>query len=460
MADYGQASFDNPNPRTSLASGVPVTDHELIRLIGRGSYGEVWLAKNTLGTFRAIKIVYEKTFRDKRPFEREFNGVKKFEPVSRLHEGLMDVLQVGRDDAAGYFYCVMELADDVVSGQNIDPQKYFPRTLAHDLTERGRLTMEECRRTGLAIASALEFLHARGLVHRDVKPGNVVFVNGNPKLSDIGLVAEFSAARSYVGTEGFIPPEGPGTVQADIYSLGKVLYEISTGKDRHEYPEPPTLIGDPAFETGLIEFNKIVLNACRPEPRQRYQSAAALRADLELLDDDGHSTFRKRGWFARSPVKKLAGALCVAALALAVVVSSRTKSSRTSTAATPVPVPCGLVAWWPADGNAADVFGGLKGQLMNGAGFARGKTGRAFAFNGIHQFVTVPSGPAVNLTHSLTMEGWVYVSGHSTNDFVAIAAKIQQPPEAQYCLALANLWGQSHFYASHLEAWVVLARLQ
>jgi serine/threonine protein kinase len=162
------------------AGRVPVTDHELIRLIGRGSYGEVWLAKNALEKFRAIKIVHEKTFRDKRPFDREFNGVLKFEPVSRLHEGLMDVLHAGRNDAAGYFYCVMELADDVASGQEIDPEKYSPRTLAHDLAERRRLPLEECHRVGLAIASALEFLHARGLVHRDVKPGNVVFVNGIP----------------------------------------------------------------------------------------------------------------------------------------------------------------------------------------------------------------------------------------------------------------------------------------
>ena len=59
-----------------------------------------------------------------------------------------------------------------------------------------------------------------------------------PKLADIGLVADVSEARSFVGTEGYIPPEGPGTPQADLYSLGKVLYEISTGKDRQDFPAP------------------------------------------------------------------------------------------------------------------------------------------------------------------------------------------------------------------------------
>src|SRR6185436_13837165 len=108
-------------PRLEQASEISIADHKLVRLIGRGSYGEVWLAQNTLGTFRAVKIVYEKTFRDRRPFEREFKGVQKFEPISRLHDGLVDVLQVGRNDDAGYFYCVMELADDAATGQTIDP---------------------------------------------------------------------------------------------------------------------------------------------------------------------------------------------------------------------------------------------------------------------------------------------------------------------------------------------------
>ena len=64
-------------------------------------------------------------------------------------------------------------------------------------------------------------------------------MNGAPKLADIGLVAETSDARSFVGTEGFIPPEGPGAPQADLYSLGKVLYEISTGNDRRDFPALP-----------------------------------------------------------------------------------------------------------------------------------------------------------------------------------------------------------------------------
>src|SRR2546426_9820065 len=83
-----------------------VPDHELLCRIGIGSYGEVWLARSALGTFRAVKIVYRATFDHEHPFEREFKGIQNFEPISRSHDGLVDILQVGRNDAAGYFYYV------------------------------------------------------------------------------------------------------------------------------------------------------------------------------------------------------------------------------------------------------------------------------------------------------------------------------------------------------------------
>jgi serine/threonine protein kinase len=287
-------------PNTPQAKILPepadppvIPDHELIRLIGSGSSGQVWLARNALHTYRAVKIVYQTTFRHKRPFEREFNGIQKFEPISRLHDGLVDILQVGRNDAEGYFYCVMELADDVATGQTIVPEQYSARTLAHDLARYKRLPIADCVQLGAAIASALSFLHKHGLIHRDIKPSNIVFVNGIPKLADIGLVAEMSEARSYVGTEGFIPPEGPGTVSADIYSLGKVLYEISTGQDRNDYPELPTQLGDSVEDQMIIQFNKIVLKACRTGPRQRYQSAEDMAEALREFRYDGRALRRK-----------------------------------------------------------------------------------------------------------------------------------------------------------------------
>ncbi len=262
---------DGPKPHgTPEPAAFPLVPvHELLRLVGAGSSGQVWLARNALGAYRAVKVVYLATFRHRRPFDREFNGILKSEPISRLHEGLVDILQVGRDDAAGYFYCVMEAADDAKSGRNIDPDTYVPRTLAYDLNQRRRLPIAACVHLGAAIASALAFLHRRALIHRDVKPSNIIFIDDFPKLADIGSVAEMSEARSYVGTEGFIPPEGPGTAQADIYSLGKVLYEISTGLDRYDYPELPAQLSDTPEDRDLVRFIKIVLKACRADAGQR-----------------------------------------------------------------------------------------------------------------------------------------------------------------------------------------------
>ena len=287
------------------ATTIPIVpDHELLCLIGSGSSGEVWLARNALGTWRAVKIVHKKNFSRGKPFDHEFNGVQKTEPISRLHDGLVDILQVGRNDAAGYFYYVMEISDDVRTGQIITSEQYFPRTLAQDLEQRRRLPIGECVRLGAAIASALGFLHRHGLIHRDIKPSNIIFVNGFPKLADIGLVTNLSEAGSRIGTEGFIAPEGAGSAQADIYSLGKVLYEISTGMDRNDYPALPTPLGDSAEDRDLIHFNKIVLNACRADSSQRYQSAEDLMTALLTFQFSKHNPRKEK---ARERLAKTIG---------------------------------------------------------------------------------------------------------------------------------------------------------
>lgn len=262
---------------------ISIPEHRLLKLIGRGSYGEVWLAQNTMGTYRAVKIVYRKSFSDARPFERELSGIRKFEPISRSHEGFLDILHVGICSEAGYFYYVMELGDDQTSGSAIQPDFYTPKTLSKSISQNGRLPLEECLQLGLAVSLALHELHKHGLVHRDVKPSNIIYVNGVPKLADIGLVADINEARSYVGTEGFIPPEGPGSLRADIYSLGKTLYEVSTGKDRHDFPELPTLLDQIPDQDGFLELNEVILKACKSEPQTRYQSAWDMHGELAAL---------------------------------------------------------------------------------------------------------------------------------------------------------------------------------
>jgi WD40 repeat protein len=258
-----------------------------------------------MGAYRAVKIVHRSSFDSDRPYTREFEGLRRFEPVSRSHESQVDVLHVGRGE--GYFYYVMELADDAkpkdgeqsavtspdltVQGHragdgdrgSLDPETYVPKTLKSELVRRGRLPIEECIQIGLGLTTALEHLHKHGLSHRDIKPANIIFVNGLPKLADIGLVAAVDATCSFLGTEGYLAPEGAGAAQADLYSLGKVLYEISTGKDRFDFPELPVALDSPDETRGMMELNAVVIKACKPDLKDRYQSASEMRRDLMLL---------------------------------------------------------------------------------------------------------------------------------------------------------------------------------
>jgi serine/threonine protein kinase len=272
-----------------------VSDYELVQMIGLGSYGEVWRGRSVLGEFRAIKVVHRSRFAEARPFEREFEGIRRFEPISRSHPSQLAILHVGKSEELGCFYYVMELADKAEGatsavgpeeqslGESFDAgRRYWPRTLRSELDARGLLPPRECVQVGLSLATALAHLHRHGLVHRDIKPSNILFVNGVPKLGDIGLVTQAGDTQSIVGTEGYIPPEGPGTEQADIFSLGMVLYETSTGMDRRRYPElPPNL--QPWPGDSFAAFNRILLRASARDSARRFQSASELTHRLERL---------------------------------------------------------------------------------------------------------------------------------------------------------------------------------
>ncbi len=258
-----------------------IPDHEVLRKIGGGAYGEVWLARGVTGALRAVKVVWREDFEDERGFEREFEGILKFEPISRDHPGLVNILHVGRSpDGKSFYYYVMELGDDVRTGREINPIEYEPRTLRadHQVASGERWETAECIDVGLRLAEALDHLHERGLAHRDVKPSNVIFVGGKAKLADIGLVAA-RGQRTFVGTEGFVPPEGPGSARADVYSLGKVLYEIATGKDRMNFPELPDDMPSGLDRKRWLELNRIICDVCEPRISKRKISTAAELAD-------------------------------------------------------------------------------------------------------------------------------------------------------------------------------------
>ena len=320
----GEQPSSNPPPS--------IPDHTLLRPIGRGAYGEVWLARNVMGALRAVKVIWRRQFESERPFDREFAGIQRFEPVSRSSGGLVHVLHVGRNEAEGYFYYVMELADAVgprnEQGKTSPPEaapdspvtldSYSPRTLRSDLKQLIRLPTADCVRLALDVVSGLSQLHRHGLVHRDVKPGNIIYVHGRAKLADLGLVSAGGEGRTFVGTEGYIPPEGPGSASADIYALGIVLYEASTGYSPERFPDlPPEWLADDAADEPL-EFHEIILKACEGQRERRYQSAEAMQADLALLQS-GQSLRRVRALERRYTRLRLAGIVGTFLLACAIL---------------------------------------------------------------------------------------------------------------------------------------------
>lgn len=281
---------------------VPVIrDHETLRMIGRGAYGEVWLARSVTGALRAVKVVRREDYDYPEAFEREFEAIKRYEPISRRHPGLVPILQVGRSDEEGFYYYIMELADDVEKGRNIDPETYRPQTMAARMHKAGRLGAEECIQYGATVAEALFFLHENGLIHRDVKPSNLIFTEGVCRLADIGLVA-LLGQRSFVGTEGFVAPEGPGTAQSDIFSLGMVLYEASTGKDRLDFPDLPGASDSKENVDVRQRLNRVICRACAHPAAERYANAQDLAKALR-----GERVPESRRWRRRAVAGALVG---------------------------------------------------------------------------------------------------------------------------------------------------------
>lgn len=273
-------------PRRAPDDTPEIPDHTLVRRIGRGAYGEVWLCRNAVGIYRAVKVVRRATFPTEAPYEREFAGIEKYAPVSLSHPSLLPILHIGRRDNEGYFFYVMELGDDFHSRPEIDPTSYESRNLDKVIRVNGPLPLRDCLQLGEHLAGALEVLHQHKLLHRDIKPANIIFLRGLPKLADIGLVTRLDRSRAghtYVGTVGFMPPEGPGTVAADIYGLGKVLYEAGLGMQAGNFPQLPEALLQRSDCQAMLDFNEILLRACDGDVARRYSHADELRHDLHQL---------------------------------------------------------------------------------------------------------------------------------------------------------------------------------
>jgi len=253
-------------------------------LLGRGGMAEVYLATDrVLDRPVAFKVLggwlaNDGTFVER--FRREALAAARIS-----HPNLVAVFDAGSED--GVQYIVMEL----VPGE----------TLADVLRKEGRLHPNRATKIAASVADALGVAHAAEIVHRDVKPANVMLTpDGRTRLMDLGIARSMDGesithASSILGTAGYISPEqargDPVDHRSDIYSLGCVLYEMLTGrqpfeaqaplavayKHVHEVPPPPT-----SLESSIpLALEAVTLRAMEKEPAARFQSVADMAAALD-----------------------------------------------------------------------------------------------------------------------------------------------------------------------------------
>jgi serine/threonine protein kinase len=280
--------------------------------IGQGAYGEVWLLELPGNRHVAAKLMARQAAGDAAErYSRERRALDLIRTLPDPPGSLIRVLDLREDLAAGFVY-TMPLADPERARWTDDPGQYRPRTLRGELSARRALPLADCLDIGIRLAETLTFLQAHHLVHRDIKPSNVLLIDGQAVLADLGLLADTREADSRVGTPGYAPDELQGRFTGDIFSLGVLLRELSTGRGCEEHgfaPVDEAEIGAPGFARWL----DILRRATDPNPERRYQTAAALLRDLRLLRENRgqpRPTHRRR-------LQTLAAGLLLAALGVA-----------------------------------------------------------------------------------------------------------------------------------------------
>ena len=278
------------------------------RIIGRGAYGVVYAASSPEGDVAAVKVCTRGNA-DPDRFDRELRGAKLYRNISPS-PGLVRVQELGECDWG--FYLAMDLADDEFGARATETETYQPKTLARVIASEKALPLEVTLSLGIQLAQGLVTLQRHHLLHRDVKPGNVIYVHGSPALSDVGLLVEEAEATSSVGTPGYVPPENFTSASSDVFSLGQTLKAASFGRSVEDLALGPTLESDtssPLFPAWWRILNK----ATSPDPACRYRSAKALLNDLKSL---------RRRWILATFIRPLVWFGLVAAISLLLSVSA------------------------------------------------------------------------------------------------------------------------------------------
>lgn len=260
-----------------LKTGDIFAGCRIIDICGHGGFGTVYLAENAVGDKVAVKIV------NAHDREAELKGIRCYMEAAPRSPYLLPIFHVGIERDM-LFYCMA--AADPLDG---DSPRYIADTLGRRLKLRGRLKPEDALEITRKIAQAVEQLHRAGLIHRDIKPDNIIFVGGEPMLSDPGLIHPLDCSASLAGTLGFLPPEcfsgeENNSIGSDIYALGKVFYCAFSGENPGHYPRLPRDLGAALCRKLL----PILLKACNEKKEKRYADIGELlRALPEKLPSPG-----------------------------------------------------------------------------------------------------------------------------------------------------------------------------
>ena len=275
-----------------IVKGEKINDRYLIiRTIGEGGMANVYLAHDTiLDRDVAIKVL-RGDLADDEKFVRRFQR-EAISASSLNHPNIVEMYDVGEDN--GVYYIVME---------------YVPgRTLKSLIKRRGALTIPEVLDIMLQLTSGIAHAHASYIIHRDIKPQNVMILDdGMVKITDFGIAMalnsnELTQTNSVMGSVHYLPPEqanGSGsTIKSDIYSLGILMYELLTGKlpfkgenaveiaiKQMKEPIPSIRKKNPDIPQSI---ENIILRACAKNPKNRYNNVLEMHKDLENCMKEEH----------------------------------------------------------------------------------------------------------------------------------------------------------------------------
>ncbi len=263
--------------------------YRVVRKLGGGGMADVYLCEDlTLGRRVALKVLLQRFLGDATFVERFRREAKA---AAGLNQGnLVSIYDWGELD--GTYYIVMEY----VEGE----------TLKDYIRRQGRLSGTESVRIALQLLAALEYAHRNGIVHRDIKPQNVMLDReGTVKVMDFGIAragdSGMTEAGSILGTAQYLAPEQakgqPVDARTDLYSVGVVLYEMLTGTVPFKGDTAVTValkhVNEIAMEPAQVipglpySLNQIVLKAMAKDPAQRYQSADQFARDLRAAQVGG-----------------------------------------------------------------------------------------------------------------------------------------------------------------------------